>query len=155
MEIDDIKKLVELMEERGVVELEMEDRKGKIRLVRENHRAPAPVSGLSATPLLPTLVPPVAAAALSAGQTAEQAPAAGTVISSPMVGTFYRAPSPDAKPYIDVGAVVEKGDVVCIIEAMKMMNEIQAEARGRVLKVLVDNNQPVEYGQPLFVLEPL
>jgi len=72
-----------------------------------------------------------------------------------MVGTFYRAPSPDAKPYIDVGAVVEKGDVVCIIEAMKMMNEIQAEARGRVLKVLVDNNQPVEYGQPLFVLEPL
>ncbi len=155
MEIDDIKKLVELMEERGVVELEMEDRKGKIRLVRENHRVPPPVSGLSATPLLPTLVPPVAAAALSAGQTAEQAPAAGTVISSPMVGTFYRAPSPDAKPYIDVGAVVEKGDVVCIIEAMKMMNEIQAEARGRVLKVLVDNNQPVEYGQPLFVLEPL
>ena len=155
MEIDDIKKLVELMEERGVVELEMEDREGKIRLVRENHRAPAPVSGLAATSPLPTLVPPVAAAALSAGQTAEQAPAAGTVISSPMVGTFYRAPSPDAKPYIDVGAVVEKGDVVCIIEAMKMMNEIQAEVRGRVLKVLVDNNQPVEYGQPLFLLEPL
>ena len=155
MEIDDIKKLVELMEERGVVELEMEDRKGKIRLVRENHREPAPVSGLAATPPLPTLVPPVAAATAPDGRTAEQAPAAGTVIASPMVGTFYRAPSPDAKPYVDVGAVVEKGDVVCIIEAMKMMNEIQAEARGRVLKVLVDNNQPVEYGQPLFVLEPL
>jgi len=155
MEIDDIKKLVELMEERGVVELEMEDRKGKIRLVRENHRAPAPVSGLAATPPLPTLVPPVAAATAPDRQAAEQAPAAGTVIASPMVGTFYRAPSPDAKPYIDVGAVVEKGDVVCIIEAMKMMNEIQAEARGRVLKVLVDNNQPVEYGQPLFLLEPL
>jgi acetyl-CoA carboxylase biotin carboxyl carrier protein len=155
MEIDDIKKLVELMEERGVVELEMEDHKGKIRLVRENHPAPVPVPGLSATPPLPTLVSPVAAAAPPDGQAAEQAPAAGTAISSPMVGTFYRAPSPDAKPYVDIGAVVEKGDVVCIIEAMKMMNEIQAEARGRVLKALVDNGQPVEYGQPLFLLEPL
>src|SRR5437867_23990 len=155
MEIDDIKKLVELMEERDVVELEMEDHKGKIRLVRENHRAPAPVAGSSATPPLPTLIPAVAAAAPSDGRAAEQAPAVGTVISSPMVGTFYRAPNPDARPYVDVGAVVEKGDVVCIIEAMKMMNEIQAEARGRVLKVLVDNGQPVEYEQPLFLLEPL
>jgi acetyl-CoA carboxylase biotin carboxyl carrier protein len=155
MEIDDIKKLVELMEERDVVELEMEDHKGKIRLVRENHRAPAPESGVSATPPLPTRVPPVAAAAPSDGRAEERAPAGGTVISSPMVGTFYRASNPDARPYVDVGAVVEKGDVVCIIEAMKMMNEIQAEARGRVLKVLVDNGQPVEYEQPLFLLEPL
>lgn len=72
-----------------------------------------------------------------------------------MVGTFYRAPSPDAKPYIEVGAIVEKGDVVCIIEAMKMMNEIQAEVRGRVIRILVDNGQPIEYEQPLFLLEPL
>ncbi len=72
-----------------------------------------------------------------------------------MVGTFYRAPSPDAKPYVEVGTVVEKGDVVCIIEAMKMMNEIQAETRGRVLRILVENGQPVEYEQPLFLLEPL
>jgi acetyl-CoA carboxylase biotin carboxyl carrier protein len=72
-----------------------------------------------------------------------------------MVGTFYRAPSPDAKAYVEVGTVVEKGNVVCIIEAMKMMNEIQAETHGRVLKILVENGQPVEYEQPLFLLEPL
>jgi len=72
-----------------------------------------------------------------------------------MVGTFYRAPSPDSNPYVEVGAVVEKDDVVCIIEAMKMMNEIRAEVRGRVRKILVENGQPVEYGQLLFLLEPL
>jgi acetyl-CoA carboxylase biotin carboxyl carrier protein len=85
----------------------------------------------------------------------EAIPELGVKISSPMVGTFYRAPSPDAKPYVEVGAVVEKGDVVCIIEAMKMMNEIQAEVRGRVSRILVENGQPVEYEQPLFLLEPL
>src|SRR2546427_4598012 len=98
MEIDDIKKLVELMEERGVVELEMEDRKGKIRLVRENHRAPAPVSGLAATPPLPTLVSPMAPPSAPDRQAAEQAPAPGTGISPPLGGAFYRAPSPDAQP---------------------------------------------------------
>jgi acetyl-CoA carboxylase biotin carboxyl carrier protein len=72
-----------------------------------------------------------------------------------MVGTFYRASGPDADPYVEMGTVVEKGDVVCIIEAMKMMNEIQAETRGRILKILVENAQPIEYGQPLFVLESL
>ena len=72
-----------------------------------------------------------------------------------MVGTFYRAPNPDAEPYIEIGSVVEKGAVVCIIEAMKMMNEIQAEQRGRVTRVLVENAEPVEYEQPLFVLEPV
>ena len=72
-----------------------------------------------------------------------------------MVGTFYRASNPDAQPYVEVGTVVEKGDVGCIIEAMKMMNEIESDARGRVLKILVENGHPVEYGQPLFLLEPL
>jgi acetyl-CoA carboxylase biotin carboxyl carrier protein len=157
MEIDDIKKLVELMEERGVVELEMEDRKGKIRLVRENHRVSAPLP--SGPPPLPTVSAPTpqmpAATTTIEPPPTEPAPPMGTAIPSPMVGTFYRAPNPDAKPYVDVGEVVEKGDVICIIEAMKMMNEIQAEIRGRVLRVLVENGQPVEYGQPLFMLEPL
>lgn len=151
MEIDDIKKLVELMEERGVVELEMEDRKGKIRLVRENHRAPA----LAPFASPPTPVFPVTVAAPTTERSAEPATTTDTAITSPMVGTFHRAPSPDAKPYVDVGAVVEKDDVVCIIEAMKMMNEIRAEVRGRVRKILVENGQPVEYDQPLFLLEPL
>jgi acetyl-CoA carboxylase biotin carboxyl carrier protein len=154
MEIEDIKKLVELMEERGVVELEMEDRKGKIRLVRENHRAPVVAQFTAPPPPLPAQ-PPVALAA-PVGERVTELPASTDVtIDSPMVGTFYRAPSPDAKPYVDIGTVVEKDDVVCIIEAMKMMNEIRAEVRGRVRKILVENTQPIEYGQPLFVLEPL
>jgi len=157
MEIDDIKRLVELMEEQGVVELEMEDHKGKIRLVRENHHAPAPVPASVLAAASPQPMPALAVTVPHApeGQAVESAPTAAIAISSPMVGTFYRSPSPDAKPYVDIGTVVEKGDVVCIIEAMKMMNEIQAEMRGRVVKIPVENGKPVEYGQPLFLLEPL
>jgi acetyl-CoA carboxylase biotin carboxyl carrier protein len=153
MEIDDIKKLVELMEERGVVELEMEDGKGKIRLVRENHRAPALAPFSLPSTSTPTL--PLSVATPNGERPAEPATTTDMAITSPMVGTFYRAASPDAKPYVDVGSVVEKDDVVCIIEAMKMMNEIRAEVRGRVRKILIENGQPVEYEQPLFLLEPL
>jgi acetyl-CoA carboxylase biotin carboxyl carrier protein len=153
MEIDDIKKLVELMEERGVVELEIEDPKGRIRLVRENHRALALAPFASPAPPPPAL--PVTVAAANGERPPEPAATTDTAVTSPMVGTFYRSASPDAKPYVDVGSVVEKDDVVCIIEAMKMMNEIRAEVRGRVRKILVENGQPVEYDQPLFLLEPL
>lgn len=171
MEIDDIRKIVELMAENDVLELEMEDRKGKIRLVRGNHHSPtslSPVTLVTASTPLPHLTPvsmpstaapaPSPAASSVASQESrlgEATEEAGVKISSPMVGTFYRAPSPEAKPYVEVGSAVERGDVVCIIEAMKMMNEIQAEARGRIIKILVDNGQPVEYEQPLFLLEPL
>ena len=161
MEIDDIRKIVELMAENDVRELEMEDRKGKIRLVRGNHQtpvtvvsAPAPLQALA--PMVSPLAVPALASLAANGQDArtEQAQqlATGLKIVSPMVGTFYRAPSQEAKPYVEVGAVVEKGDVVCIVEAMKMMNEIQAEVRGRVVKILVENAQPIEYEQPLFLL---
>lgn len=153
MDIDDIKKLVELMEAGGVVELEMEDPKGKIRLVRENHRIPVAVPAPSFPPSLPVAVLPTVAPVAS--QPVEVALPPDRVIASPMVGTFYRASNPEATPYVDIGAVVQKGDAVCIIEAMKMMNEIQAEQSGRVVRVLVENAQPVEYGQPLFLLEPL
>jgi acetyl-CoA carboxylase biotin carboxyl carrier protein len=170
MEIEDIRKIVELMAENDVMELEMEDRKGKIRLVRGNHHAPTPVTVVSAPaplqPLTPVVtpfavppsssLPPTTPSGQAEARTEQPQPREqGVKISSPMVGTFYRAPSPDAKPYVEVGTVVEKGDVVCIIEAMKMMNEIQAETRGRVLRILVENGQPVEYEQPLFLLEPL
>lgn len=158
MEISDIRKLVELMEEKDVVELELEDRKGKIRLVRQNHRTPPPGTLVPSPPFsapLPPLAQPVIAAAPSEEPPREPAQDVGTTIRAPMVGTFYRASSPEAPPYVEVGSVVERGDVVCIIEAMKMMNEIQAEMRGRVVKILVENGKPVEYGQPLFVLEPL
>lgn len=148
MELDDIRKLIDLMEERGLAELELKNRLGEVRLVRNSARpvqavepvaspAAAPVEAPASNPVGPEPVEP------------------GLAIRSPMVGTFYRASNPDAEPYIEIGSVVEKGAVVCIIEAMKMMNEIQAEQRGRVTRVLVENAEPVEYEQPLFVLEPV
>src|SRR5262245_22133898 len=160
MEISDIKKLMELMEERGVIELEIKNASGEVRLVRERQQAiasPPPVV-VTAAPTMPHLLPPQPVTPLPQSieqPTLDPSLARGTAIPSPMVGTFYRAASPDAKPYIDVGSVVEIGDVVCIVEAMKMMNEIQSEVRGRVLKVMIENGKVVEYGQPLFLLEPL
>jgi acetyl-CoA carboxylase biotin carboxyl carrier protein len=154
MDIEEIRRLVELMEERGVVELEVENRKGKLRLVRENNRAvlappvpergPAPSHPEAAGPSLP-----------AAGPSEVAVPSGGKLVTSPMVGTFYRSSGPDAQPYVDVGDVVEKGTVLCIIEAMKIMNEIEAEFPGRVVEILVENGHAVEYEQPLFVIEPL
>lgn len=161
MELDDIKKLMELMEERGVVELEIKNASGEIRLVRENHRVSAqvaPVLVAGPPPITPPLStqPVIAPSTPSVEQTETLAALPhGTAIPSPMVGTFYRSPGPDAKPYVDIGSVVEIGEVVCIVEAMKMMNEIQSEIRGRVIKIMAENGKPVEYGQPLFLLEPL
>jgi acetyl-CoA carboxylase biotin carboxyl carrier protein len=160
MEIDDIKKLMELMEEKGVIELEIKNASGEVRLVREHHRTVAPLSPVMVTAASPMphflTTQPVTSAPQSNEQPAtDSSPARGVAIPSPMVGTFYRAPSPDAEPYVDVGSVVEIGDVVCIVEAMKMMNEIQSEVRGRVFKVMIENGKAVEYGQPLFLLEPL
>jgi acetyl-CoA carboxylase biotin carboxyl carrier protein len=153
MELDDIKKLVALMEDRGVVELEMEDGKGKIRLVRDNHRAAASAAAPHPPPV-PVMVPPPPALQ-SVHKVETPTVASALVIPSPMVGTFYRAPNPEAPLYVEVGSTVEIGDVVCIVEAMKMMNEIQAQIAGRVVSILVENGQPVEYGQALFALEPL
>lgn len=148
MELDDIRKLIDLMEERGLAELELKNRLGEVRLVRNGVRpvqATEPVASPAAAPVEAPASNPVAPEPVEPG----------LAIRSPMVGTFYRAPNPDSEPYVEIGSVVEKGAVVCIIEAMKMMNEIQAEQRGRVTRVLVENAEPVEYEQPLFVLEPV
>jgi acetyl-CoA carboxylase biotin carboxyl carrier protein len=164
MDIEEIKKLMIMMEERGVVELEIKNASGEIRLVRGNHHAavsppPAvaiatpPHGTLSIQPSQPLNPGTTSAFPLPAESDTNQP--RGTAIPSPMVGTFYRAPKPDAKPYVEVGSVVEAGEVVCIVEAMKMMNEIQSEVRGRVIKIMAENGKPVEYGQPLFLLEPL
>jgi acetyl-CoA carboxylase biotin carboxyl carrier protein len=138
--------LIELMDANRLVEVEIETAAAKIRLVRErpqvdNAASPAPA------PQHPTLrgAPPPAAA-----RTDQSRP-----IISPMVGTFYRAPSPDAPPFVEVDSIVEKGDTLCLIEAMKMMNEIEAEFRGRVTTVVATNGQTVEYGEELFFIEPL
>lgn len=155
MELDDIRKLIELMEEKGLAELELKNRVGEVRLVRSVSRGSLPAeSFISASPIFPA-TPPAAEDQPATVLAAESPPDSGTIILSPMVGTFYRSSNPESEAYVEVGAVVEKGDVVCIIEAMKMMNEIQTEARGRVTRILVDNAQPVEYEQPLFVIEPL
>jgi acetyl-CoA carboxylase biotin carboxyl carrier protein len=144
--LSDIAELIRLMDENQLVEIEVESAGSKIRLVKdrghvhtETATAPADTLALSAAPTKAT----------------ENALDNCRAIISPMVGTFYRAPSPEAPPFVEAGAVVEKGDTLCIIEAMKMMNEIEAEFRGRVARVVAENGQTVEYGESLFLIEPL
>jgi acetyl-CoA carboxylase biotin carboxyl carrier protein len=135
MDIAEIRKLVRLMRDHGIAELEVHDRRGKVRLVREQRG-------------------PVAAERPAAPATSDGTAPREVVVTSPMVGTFYRGPGPDAAPFVELGALVEPGQVLCIIEAMKMANEIAAEARGAVRRILVEDGTAVEYGAPLFVLEP-
>lgn len=156
MDLKELRALLKLVEASDVEELEIERQGQRVRIRRRGGNAipvvaaPAPVS----PPVPPALQ--AAPAGAAAAPAPPQARAENLVtIESPMVGTFYRAPAPGAEPYVKEGQVVEKGSVLCIIEAMKLMNEIEAEVKGRVVSVLVENAQPVEYGQPLFLVEPL
>src|SRR5215469_13875400 len=162
MEVREIKALVSLMNEHGLVELEIEDKKGKVRLVRGGVGSSANNSAPAAD--VPAKSAPKGRAAVAQARpasTTHDASAAKTIelaanqrlIESPMVGTFYRSPSPDAAAFVEEGSSVRKGQTVCIIEAMKMMNEIEAPASGRVVKIVAQNAQPVEYGQALMVIE--
>ena len=146
MNLKELKELLELMEEHGLGEVELEREGLRVRLKK---------AGMATE----TVVERVAAPALSAAPAAAPAPAEppkpkGTPIASPMVGTFYRAPSPESPPFVELGQVIEPGKVICIIEAMKLMNELKSEVKGRIVQVLVENGQPVEFGQPLFLVEP-
>ena len=158
MEIREIKVLLALMQEYGLTELELEDkRRGRLKLVRATAVSPATPDG--ATPVRPpqnAKTPRHLAAKVAKGSEPSAVPAISEnqrLVKSPMVGTFYRAPSPDASPYIEEGTSVRKGQTLCIIEAMKMMNEIEAEIAGRIVTVLCENAHAVEYGQPLMVIE--
>ncbi len=151
MELRDIKALIALMRENGLTELEVEDKKGKIRLVRTADFVP-PEPVRSAQPP-PRPVVAVAGAPHPGGATAVELAENQSLLRSPMVGTFYRASAPDAAPFVQEGDTVQKGQPLCIVEAMKMMNEIESEIAGRVVKILVENGQPVEYDQPLMVIE--
>jgi acetyl-CoA carboxylase biotin carboxyl carrier protein len=156
MEIDEIRKLIRLMEEAGLTELEIEDRGGKVRLVRGQALAGRDSNPESNSADEAMRVPGVRGAhpAEALDSRGGRAPAAGTTtITSPMVGTFYRAPAPDAACFVNVGDVVQVGQVVCIIEARKMMNEIHAETAGRIMSIVAENGAPVEYGSPLFLVE--
>ncbi len=148
MDLRKLKTLIDLVAESGIAEIEVTEGEDKVRIVKHAHAAVAPpapaVAALAAAPAVPA--PPPAAAPPAA----EAAP--GNAVKSPMVGTFYRSPGPDAKPFVEVGQAVKPGDTMCIIEAMKLLNEIEADVAGTVSEILVQNGQAVEYGQALFVI---
>ena len=144
-----IEEMLQLMESRSLVELELEHQGIRIRLKKAQAAAGPQVVEYFAGIPAPSVAPTAQGAAPSAEETGRR-----IVIKSPMVGTFYRAPAPDAPPFVEVGQDVEPGQVICIIEAMKLMNEIKSEANGRVVEILAENGDPVEFGQPLVVLEP-
>ena len=145
MDLRKLKKLIDLVEESGISELELTEGEEKVRISRSlmpQHAAPmvhyatapqAPIAALAAAPEVPAEIE-------------------GHVVKSPMVGTFYRSSSPDAKAFVDVGSTVNTGETICIIEAMKLLNEIESDFTGVIKKILVENGQPVEYGEPLFII---
>ena len=149
MDIRKVKKLIELLEESGVAEIEIHEGEESVRISRYSPNASLAVP--AATPLsAPAAVaPPVVPVA---AQPAEKSVPEGHTVDSPMVGTFYRAPTPGAKAFVEVGQQVSEGDTLCIIEAMKMLNQIEADKSGTITAILVDNAEPVEYGQALFVI---
>ena len=151
MDIRKVKKLIELLEESGIDELEIKEGEESVRISRhsktpaQQYYAPAPMQAPAAAP--------AAAAPVAAAPVAAAAPALnGTVARSPMVGTFYRKSSPTSPSFVEVGQTVKKGDTLCIVEAMKMMNHIEAETSGVIESILVEDGQPVEYDQPLFTI---
>ncbi len=148
MDIRKIKKLIELLEESGIAELEIHEGEESVRISRYGTAAPpAPVA--AAAPLaIPADTAPAAAAV-----EAEPAAVSGHTVNAPMVGTFYRAASPGAAPFVEEGQTVQVGDTLCIIEAMKLLNQIEADKAGVIKAILVENGEPVEYGEPMFVIE--
>lgn len=154
MDIRKIKKLIELVEESGISELEISEGEESVRISRAPAMPAYPMMQQAYIPAAQQQIAPVAAAA-PAAEPAAAVPAAmsGHLVRSPMVGTFYRTPSPDAKPFIEVGQKVNVGDTLCIVEAMKMMNQIESDKAGVVKAILLDNGQPVEFDEPLVVIE--
>ncbi len=151
MDLRKLKKLIDLVQDSGIAELEINEGEERVRITRT-------VAGAAMTyaqpPIYAAPPPPASAPAnpVEPAAVAEAAQPEGHIVKSPMVGTFYRSPSPGAKSFVEVGQAVSSGDTLCIIEAMKLMNEIEADASGTIKAVLVENGQPVEYGQPLFII---
>ena len=154
MDIRKVKKLIELLEESGIAEIEITEGDDAVRISRypaggvavPMHAAPVPAP----MPVNPAAAP---AAVAEDGGAPVPPPDEGQTVKAPMVGTFYTASAPGAKPFVQVGTEVAEGDVICIIEAMKMMNQIESEIEGQIVAVLVENGEPVEFGQPLFIIE--
>ena len=158
MDLTELKELLQILEEKEITEFELEEAGKKLRIrkgvVVQNH---ASAAGPSALPVAATLTPAAPSLAGAVGPTAPRAAApedGGVVVKSPIVGTFYRAPDPNSPVFVNVGDTVKVGQVLCIIEAMKLMNEIEAELAGEILKIHPENGQPVQYGEPLFSIRP-
>ena len=153
MDLRKLKTLIDLVSESNISELEITEAEGKVRIVKAGAAAGATAPALAPAPATAAGAPaPVVA--LAAPPVPEPVPEpAGKVIKSPMVGTFYRAASPGAKPFVEIGDAIKEGQPVCIIEAMKIMNEIEADCEGKIKQMLCENGQAVEFGQPLFVVE--
>lgn len=148
MDLRKLKKLIDLVEESGITELEVTEGEEKVRIVKHGTLLAAPQTYmLPAAAAAPQVATPAAAAESGEPELPE-----GQVVKAPMVGTFYRAASPGAEPFIEVGATVKEGQTLCIIEAMKLLNEIESDCAGIVKAILVENGQPVEYGEPLFII---
>ena len=157
MDMRKLKTLVDLVSESNISELEITEAEGKVRIVKAGYGVP---TTMMMQPAGPMMMQPHQQAAPAGGTDAAAAPIAdavpvqtGHVVKSPMVGTFYRSASPGSKPFAEVGGAIKEGDPICIVEAMKIMNEIEADLAGTVSKILVENGQAVEFGQPLFIVE--
>lgn len=155
MDLKYVKQLLEILEKSTVNEIEVEEKGHKIRITKAAHQA------VSLPPVQHQVMMPAPNVASIAGQEPGEKPPAASAdtkkyheIKSPIVGTFYRSPSPDAAPYVDVGSKIKQGSVLCIVEAMKLMNEIESDISGTIVKINVENGKPVEYGQVLFLVEP-
>ena len=148
MDLRKLKKLIDLVEESGITELEVTEGEEKVRIAKQTHAAPMQ------TYMAPIAHAPVAGVAVAgiAEASAEANLPDGQMIKSPMVGTFYRSASPGSDPFVEIGSVVKAGDTLCIVEAMKLLNEIESDYAGTVKAILVENGQPVEYGEPLYVI---
>jgi acetyl-CoA carboxylase biotin carboxyl carrier protein len=160
MDLRKLKTLIDLVAESGIAELEITEGDGKVRIVKSPQQVAmgyAPMNPVTMAPEAPRAMqaaePPAAPPAPVAAAPAEPAAPSGHVLKSPMVGTFYRSANPNSSSFVEIGSQVKEGDTLCIVEAMKLMNEIEADHAGTVKAILVENGQPVEYGQPLFIIE--
>jgi acetyl-CoA carboxylase biotin carboxyl carrier protein len=154
VDIRKVKKLIELLEESGISEIEISEGEESVRISRYPNPGTVSVQALQHAPVAPPAAAPAPAPAAAAEAAPAPPPAArGQQVTAPMVGTFYSGPAPGAKPFVEIGTEVKPGDTLCVIEAMKMMNQIESEVAGRVVSILVENGSPVEFGQALFIIE--
>jgi acetyl-CoA carboxylase biotin carboxyl carrier protein len=153
MDLRKLKTLIDLVSESNVSELEITEAEGKVRIVKSMPAGPVGQVFAAPAPVVASVQPVVDAAPPVVASSAAPVESSGHVVKSPMVGTFYRASSPGAKPFVEIGDTIKEGETICIVEAMKILNEIEADKSGTVKQILVENGQAVEYGQPLYVIE--